>query len=77
MSENFLLSKVRAIHKLGVSEGLHLRYLWTSAIKSYEEFGYSVGIKNYIRLGLYIGFDGYHYNNIGVSVSFPWLSGGY
>ncbi len=77
MSEDFLLSRIKNFKKGDISEGLHFRYLWTSEINNYTEWGYSLGYKKYIRVGAFIGFEGVNYENFGISVSFPWLSGSF
>lgn len=77
MSEHFLLTRLPFLNKGDFSEGMHGRYLWTSAIRHYTEWGYSIGFKDFVRLGAFIGFEGSNYSNFGVSLSFPWLTGGY
>lgn len=76
MSEHFLMTKLKPFRK-DFSEGLHFRYLWTPNIRHYTEYGYSFGYKDLARFGAFIGFTGVRYTNFGMTVSFPWLTGGY
>ena len=77
MSEHFLLTQLRPFGKGRWSEGVHFRYLWTPVVRHYTEYGYSFGFRDYIRMGAFVGFTGIDYTNFGVTVSFPWLTGGY
>lgn len=77
MSEKFLLTRLKFLSNGDFSEGMHARYLWTSEISHYTEWGYSVGYKDLVRVGFFIGFERERYKNFGLSVSFPWLTGGY
>lgn len=77
MSEHFLLTRLKFLDNGDFSEGLHARYLWTSQIRQYHEWGYSIGYKNLFRAGVFVGFKQMKYSNFGFTVSFPWLTGGY
>jgi hypothetical protein len=77
MSEHFLLTQLKPFGKGRWSEGVHFRYLWTPVVRHYTEYGYSFGFRDYVRIGAFVGFTGIDYTNFGVTVSFPWLTGGY
>ncbi|MGL4292227.1 MAG: DUF5686 family protein [Bacteroidales bacterium] len=77
MSEKLTLTRIPFFSKNHFSEGIHYRYLWTPEIRHYSEIGYSFGFKDLFRAGIFLGFVGVKYSNIGFTVSFPWLTGGY
>ncbi|MEG1587461.1 MAG: DUF5686 family protein [Bacteroidales bacterium] len=77
LSERFLLTRLKFLANDQFSEGVHARYLWTPEIRHYTEWGYAFGYKDLVRLGCFIGFTGVRYSNFGVTLSFPWLTGGY
>ena len=72
-SRKLMLTQMPFIRKMGFKEGLHARYLWTSAISHYTEWGYSIDYKELITITGFISFEKAKYSNIGISVSFPWL----
>ena len=76
VAKELLLTRVQAFRK-DFNEGFHSRYLWTPDIRNYTEWGYALGYKEFVRLGMFIGFKGIKYSNWGFSLSFPWLTGGY
>ena len=54
-------------------EALHLRVAKVNHFKPYTELGYSVGITEMARVGVFVGFQSFNYQHIGVSVSVPIL----
>ncbi|MDR0660100.1 MAG: DUF5686 and carboxypeptidase regulatory-like domain-containing protein [Prevotellaceae bacterium] len=51
-------------------EGLQLSYLRTPYVRNYTEVGYSLtGIGLLFGVGVYVGFDDFKYNNVGVRFS--------
>ncbi len=44
------------LQKYLFDESLHLRYLWIPEQKNYLELGYSLGMKNFWRLGVFVNF---------------------
>ncbi len=72
-STNLLLTHIPVMRKLGFKESIHARYLWTSEISHYTEWGYSLDYKNLITIGGFVSFIKAKYSNVGISVSFPWL----
>ncbi|MDR2119898.1 MAG: DUF5686 and carboxypeptidase regulatory-like domain-containing protein [Tannerella sp.] len=51
-------------------ESLYARLLWTPA-KDYTEAGYSIGFGDVGHAGVFVGFDGWKYDGIGITISFP------
>jgi len=52
-------------------EGLHLNYLYTTGIKNYTEFGYTIGIVPLWEAGIFVGFENFTYRSFSVKLSFP------
>ncbi len=52
-------------------EGIHGRYLWTPEIGNYMECGYSIGLQEYSRLGVFVGFNRHGYQEIKVRMALP------
>lgn len=77
MSEDFLLTRLPKLNRHQFNEGLHTRFLWTDMVRNYHEYGYSIGYKELLRTGIFIGFEQMKFYNIGVTLSFPWLVSGY
>jgi len=53
-------------------ESLHARTLWIPG-KNYTELGYSAGIYNVARIGVFIGLDKGKYDAVGFTISLPIL----
>jgi hypothetical protein len=54
-------------------EAIHVRALASGDRHPYLEVGYSVGVEEISRVGLFLGFDHTGYRSIGISLSFPLL----
>lgn len=57
-------------------EALHLRSLIVYDKKAYTELGYSVGVMDIGRIGVFVGFKDFNYKTIGFSISLPMLRTG-
>lgn len=74
ISAYLLVKRFPFLQRFGFDEGLHFRTIHTRETRrSYNELGYSVGVGEYGRVGVFAGFDGFRYRSIGVTVSIPWL----
>lgn len=54
-------------------EALHLRSVVIYKQQPYSELGYSVGLTNMARIGVFVGFDRLKFHSVGVSLSLPLL----
>ena len=59
------------MRRLMLDEALHLRGLVTERGTVYWETGYSLGIKQALRAGVFVSFGGGHYRDVGFSLSIP------
>jgi hypothetical protein len=50
-------------------EGLQLNYLTTPTMRNYTELGYTIGM--FMQAGVFVGFEGLKYRNVGVKLSIP------
>ncbi|MDP3451866.1 MAG: DUF5686 and carboxypeptidase regulatory-like domain-containing protein [Bacteroidales bacterium] len=73
-SEYLLLNRVPFINSPLLYEALHLKSLWLPDRGTvYIETGYSFGIKELIRGGVFVGFEGAKYSGAGFRVEIPLL----
>jgi hypothetical protein len=71
-SDYLLLKRIGFLQSASFNESLQLNILWSvSNEKPYIETGYSVGFGNLGRIGIFAGFNGLVYKNVGVKVSLP------
>lgn len=71
-SDYLLLKRIGFLQPKLFNESLQLNLLWNIRNeKPYAEAGYSIGLNNLGRIGIFVGFDGINYQNIGIKVSFP------
>lgn len=69
-SEYLLLKRLPFLQRYLFNEGLHVRYLWTPALRHYVETGYSLGFYEALRIGVFAGFDRKGYEGVGFRISF-------
>jgi len=74
-SDYLLLKRIPFMQPKLFDESLQLNMLWQSQLKNpYTEIGYSIGIRNLGRIGVFSGFDGLSYKSTGIKISFPLLT---
>jgi len=74
-SDYLLLKRIPFLQPKLFDESLQLNMLWQSQLKNpYTEIGYSIGIRNLGRIGVFSGFDGLSYKSTGIKISFPLLT---
>ena len=66
-----LLKQLPFLRKKRFDEALHLRSVFVYDRKPYTEIGYSVGVSEILRAGVFVGFDCLKFHSVGVSVSIP------
>ena len=67
-SDFLLLKRLPFLQGYLFDEALHLRSLWIPQ-HNYSEGGYSIGLGGLGRVGVFVGFDDWKYDAVGVSVS--------
>lgn len=70
-SSYLLLKRLPFLQSSLMTEGLHVRYLWTPHMKNYMECGYSIGLSGTGRVGVFFSFDRNGYEGVGVRLSLP------
>ncbi len=74
-SDYLVLNRLSFLNSQLLYESVHLKSIWLPEKKiTHTEIGYSFGLKQLIRGGLFIGFDGIGYSGIGFIVEIPILS---
>ncbi|MDR1601018.1 MAG: DUF5686 and carboxypeptidase regulatory-like domain-containing protein [Tannerella sp.] len=68
-----LLKNLPFLQNYLFDESLHARLLWTPA-NDYIEAGYSAGLGDVGRIGIFVGFDSWKYRGVGITVSLPLLN---
>lgn len=71
-SEYLLLKRIPFLQAVPLSEALHLHSLQIPSV-NYSEVGYSVGIEDLFRVGVFCGFRNAVYSGIGFVISIPLL----
>lgn len=66
-----LLKQLPFLKKKSFDEALHLHSLVVYGRNPYTEVGYSIGLANLARVGVFAGFENLSYRSVGVSVSLP------
>lgn len=66
-----LLKYLPFLKKKMLDEALHLRSLAVYGCLPYSELGYSIGLMEVARVGVFVGFDGLKYRSTGVSFTIP------
>ncbi len=73
-SEYLILKRLPFLQTQQFNESLHLSMLWSQQFPtSYVEAGYSVGINNLGRVGVFAGFNGMKYEKLEVKLSLTLL----
>ena len=68
-SAYLLIKNIRALQAIPFDESLHFRYLYTPDKQHYWEAGYSIGINNTFRVGLFTAWDKFTYRRVGFSAN--------
>ncbi|WP_291530217.1 DUF5686 and carboxypeptidase regulatory-like domain-containing protein [Bacteroides sp. UBA939] len=66
-----LLKLLPFLSKKFFDESLHIRSVVAYKQHPYTELGYSAGLSDVARIGVFVGFDCLKYRSVGVSVSLP------
>lgn len=69
-SSYLLLKRLPFMQRFFFNEGVHVRYIWTPSMRNYAECGYSIGVDQLARLGVFAGFDRKGYRGTGFRLSF-------
>lgn len=73
-SEYILLKHLPFLNSSLINESLHFHTLWlTETGLHHTEIGYSVGINDLVRIGVFAGFRGVKYNSAGFRIAVPIL----
>ena len=72
-SDYLLLKNLRFLQSALFNEALHVHALFRPRF-SHIEAGYSLGLDDVGRLGVFVGFDNGRYRSVGFSISLPLLS---
>lgn len=71
-SDYLLLKRIGFLQTQQFNESLHLNILLTGKNhKPYLEAGYSIGLGSVARVGIFVSFEDYNYEKIGVKISLP------
>ncbi len=71
-SDYLLLKRISFLQTQQFNESLHLNILLRGeSLKPYFETGYSIGLGNFGRVGVFAGFEGFKYQKTGVKISLP------
>jgi hypothetical protein len=70
MSDYLLIKRIPLLPKSLLQEDFHLKTLFLRDV-NHSEAGYSIGLGNVGRLGVFAGFDNWKYKNIGFVISLP------
>jgi hypothetical protein len=74
-SDYMLLKRIGFLQRFAFNESFQLNALWkVNNEKPYLEAGYSIGLYNMGRIGVFTGFTGFTFKSIGVKVSLPLFS---
>ncbi|MDD4057921.1 MAG: DUF5686 family protein [Bacteroidales bacterium] len=74
LSEYLLLKRLPFLDTPLLTEALHFKSLWLPKVGiHYSEAGYSFGMDNLARVGVFVSFDKLRYNGIGFRISIPLL----
>ena len=66
-----LFKQIPFLKRMIFDEALHLRMLKVGSYRPYSEVGYSIGVTDVARVGVFVGFESWQYKQVGVSVSIP------
>jgi|GEM_PF-487284 len=68
-SAYLLIKNIPVLQGMLFDETLHLRYLYTPAKQHYWEAGYSIGLSDMLRVGVWTGWDKFTYRGVGFSIN--------
>ena len=68
-----IIKQIPILKRKLFDEALHFHIMKVNHCKPYAEFGYSIGISEMARIGVFVGFETFNYQHVGVSVSVPFL----
>ena len=71
-SQYLLIKHLPFLQNYMFNEALHARTLWLPG-RNHSEVGYSLGIEELARIGVFVGFENGKYDAVGFSVSLPLL----
>lgn len=71
-SSYLLLKHIPFLQSYLFNESLHLKNLWISR-RNHTEVGYSLGIDDIARIGVFVGFEKKKYDSVGFTISLPIL----
>lgn len=75
-SDYLLLKRIGFMQRYIFNEALHLNILYENgSIPPYTEVGYSIGLGNLIRAGVFCSFNGVDFRRTGIRVSIPIFGG--
>jgi hypothetical protein len=69
-SDYLLVKRLPFLQNYLFSEDFHLKTLFLSG-KNHSEIGYSTGLGNAGRIGVFVGFNNWKYKNTGIIISLP------
>lgn len=69
LSEYLLLKRLPFLQRTLIDEAVHVRYLWTSGLRNHVEAGYSLGVFDVLRAGIFVGWDRDGYRGVGMRIS--------
>ena len=72
-SNYLLLKQIPFLQSMLFDEAIHLHTLYTPAI-NYNEAGYSIGLGEMVRVGVFVGFDKLKYEKTGILISLPLMN---
>jgi len=69
-SDYLLLKRIGFLQRLPLKESVQLNFLYDNAIRNaYSELGYSVGLSEILRVGVYASFSGFDFRHTGLKMS--------
>ena len=72
-SPYLLIKQIPFLKRKLFDEAIHLHILKVDSCRLYSQLGYSIGITEIARLGVFVGFESCMYRQVGISVSVPIL----
>jgi hypothetical protein len=72
-SDYLLLKQIPFMQSYLFNESLHIHALWLPHL-NYCEAGYSIGLGDMGRIGIFVGFDGLNYESTGFTINLPFLN---
>jgi hypothetical protein len=72
-SDYLLIKRIPFLQNYLFTEDFHLKTLFLPEI-NHSEIGYSVGLGSFGRVGVFVGFDDWKYENTGIIISLPLMN---